>query len=102
METDIQTAQDSRRPLQRLVRRCDLPWNGANGRRCPEKAVMTDVRSGIKFCATHADQATRATLAKRANWNLVPIPNVRGQAGRAKRVQHATERRTRPCLHRAC
>src|ERR1043165_2941301 len=29
-------------------------------------------------------------------------PNVRGQAGRAKRAQHATERRTRPCLHRAC
>jgi hypothetical protein len=29
-------------------------------------------------------------------------PNVRGQAGRAKRVQHATERRTRPCLHRVC
>jgi hypothetical protein len=28
--------------------------------------------------------------------------NVRGQAGRAKRVQHATERRPRPCLHRAC
>ena len=31
-----------------------------------------------------------------------PPPNVRGQAGRAKRVQHATEHRTRPCLHRAC
>jgi hypothetical protein len=30
------------------------------------------------------------------------MTNVRGQAGRAKRVQHATERRTRPCLHRAC
>ncbi len=29
-------------------------------------------------------------------------PNVRGQAGRAKRVQHAIERRPRPCLHRAC
>ena len=28
--------------------------------------------------------------------------NVRGQAGRAKRVQPATERRTRPCLHRVC
>jgi len=26
-------------------------------------------------------------------------PNVRGQAGRAKRVQHATAWRTRPCLH---
>jgi hypothetical protein len=30
------------------------------------------------------------------------LPNVRGQAGRGKRVQNATERRTRPCLHRAC
>jgi len=30
------------------------------------------------------------------------LPNVRGQAGRAKRVQQATEQRTRPCLHRAC
>jgi hypothetical protein len=29
-------------------------------------------------------------------------PNVRGQVGRAKRVQHARERRSRPCLHRAC
>jgi hypothetical protein len=29
-------------------------------------------------------------------------PNARGQAGRAKRVQHATKRRARPCLHRAC
>jgi hypothetical protein len=28
--------------------------------------------------------------------------NVRGQAGRGKRVRHATEHRTRPCLHRAC
>jgi hypothetical protein len=29
-------------------------------------------------------------------------PNVRAQTGRAKGVQHATGRRTRPCLHRAC
>jgi hypothetical protein len=30
------------------------------------------------------------------------LPNGRDQAGRGKGVQHGTERRTRPCLHRAC
>ena len=34
--------------------------------------------------------------------NAPLVLNVRGQAGRGKRVQHATKRRSRPCLHRAC
>ena len=33
---------------------------------------------------------------------LSPQPNVRGQAGRAEHVQHATEPTFRPCLHRFC
>src|SRR5437016_12252781 len=30
------------------------------------------------------------------------MPNIRAQAGRAERVQHETERESRPCLQHAC
>src|SRR5882724_10610720 len=55
--------------------------------------------SSTRDAPAHAPAVTN--IAKRRTGTTPFMANARGQAGRANRIQHATERRYRPCLHRA-
>src|SRR5438552_14894458 len=63
------------------------------------KAIVSDRRDILWMRLASSEHSNTNEDQK---FDAHKTPNVRGQAGRAMRVQHATKRRARPCLHRAC
>ncbi len=76
------------------------------GPRSLAQAQVQDRKAGALADEGCAKQGDEHSQYHSRDYEIAPrgfhLVNVRGQAGRAKRVQHATERRTRPCLHRVC